>query len=85
VNKNSTPGNVGKLRAIVFGSTGPRYTTKNTPLSKLKKVNNTAGIRLRNETSHPIEFTPFASGCRVASKGELLEDKGIDNRVTGLD
>ena len=67
-----------KLRPIILGTTGERYTKKNTDSTTLRNNNAASNMTLINETPHPVHFTEFASYNEVITRGSV-KDRGDGN------
>lgn len=70
-----------KLRPIIIGTTGDRYTKANTDPEKLRTKNAARDIVLINQTPHPIHFTEFAANNKATTRGQVT-DHGTANLVT---
>jgi len=64
-----------RLRPIIIGSTGARYSDEADDKNSAKE------IKVDNRTDHTVLLNSNASNCDVKSKGEILEDKGTNNRA----
>ncbi|MDQ8181556.1 right-handed parallel beta-helix repeat-containing protein [Pelagicoccus sp. SDUM812005] len=73
-----------KLRPIILGTTGERYTTENSDSEKLDQNNKAHGIVVTNQSPHPTVFSSYSTDCRIESKGELLLDEGTGNTFSKL-
>lgn len=64
-----------KLRPIILGSTGARYT------EEADDKNKATGIKIDNRTEHTVILAANSSDCEVKSKGEVLKDEGKNNKA----
>ncbi len=69
-----------KLRPIIVGTTGDRYTKENTDIGELRRYNAARRVTLINETLHPVHFTEFARD-NVAVTGRDVQDEGDGNEA----
>ena len=72
-----------KLRPIVLGSVGDRYTEANCTPAELVKHHQARKIVLENMTAHPVELTQYSWGCQVTSLGPV-DDNGEDSQVRAI-
>ncbi len=73
-----------KLRPIIIGTTGDRYTEKNTDKETLRKNNAASSITLINQTPHPVEFTRYAEGNKVYTDSDV-KNSGKRNKKYKLE
>jgi len=62
-----------KLRPIIVGTTGGRYTEGNTAPEELKKNNLARKINLDNQSPNPVELTEYAVDCQIKSVGKVSD------------
>ncbi|MGJ8640096.1 MAG: hypothetical protein ACSHYA_11970 [Opitutaceae bacterium] len=63
-----------RLRPILIGSTGDRYTEDSTSDSELAERNKASNIKVNNKTPHPVVIGRFAEDCTVRSDGEKIKE-----------
>ncbi len=71
-----------KPRPIILGTTGDRYTTKNSDAEKLAKNNKAHGIVVINQSQHPVVLSAYSTNTQIKSQGDLLQDEGTNNTFT---
>jgi hypothetical protein len=70
-----------KLRPILVGDVGYRYTTNNSTEKELVKVHSAKSISIVNQTPYPVILTKYSSNCIVNSQGKILDDNGLQNVI----
>ncbi len=73
-----------KLRPILIGSTGDRYTEESADSSELQKRNHASNIDLTNLTKHPVELGPYSASCQINTQGDVLKNEGKGNKIRKL-